>query len=109
MCAIGGVNRRAVAHRAVARRGREQQCTTLLGQRDQRVAEGDQPLGRRGARAKRRRATDEPLLEPSFSLVEQRVEQVGPAAKAPEQCPLANARLQRHPVHGDRLRSPLGE
>jgi hypothetical protein len=69
------------------------------------AAEGQQPLARRGARADRRRAADERVLELRLVLGEDRAGEPRAVPEAAEQRSLAHAGLGGHGVHGDRRRA----
>ena len=68
-----------------------------------------QPLLRRRARAERRRAADDRLLERDVLLLEQRLGEPGAVAEAAEERALADAGLGRDRVHRDVLDAVAGE
>ena len=69
----------------------------LDGQLGERGEEREQPLARRRARAERRRAPQDLLLERALVLVEQRERQPGPVAEAVEHRALGDAGGPRRP------------
>ena len=87
--------------------GRENQVAVLHHVGDPLGSEGDEPLKRRSARSQRRRTEEETALEGRLGVVEQCQHQACAAAEAAEDRTLANARVLRKPIHGERRRTPL--
>ena len=89
--------------------GGRDQLAVLAEVREQALAERDQSLDRRRARAQRRRPADQVLLQPPLVLGQQREDEPGAVAEPAEQRALADARLGGDGVHRHAVGAALGE